>query len=289
MKKLFWIVPAVVLMFSGVTHYFVGKQTTPVTVEIKPAAGKFVVPDQQILGAEKPIPLGELVDLSVSPIKQPSEHLVSTSYVWKVFEDGFKEKRVKQYDNGVFFGAGIKPKKLLALVSVTHLYIVKVGEVVAEVTSKNVVYTAEVIIGEVPPEPPPTPPTPPVPPAPPTPVFPDGKYGLAKTSYDLAFAKVSNADARIKGAAAYSQSLASVAAAIAAGTFSEMEDVLKQTKTKNTAALMAVGVNPSDWDVFGQEMERVIYKLYTDKKLNTVDELRTAWVEISEGLSKVTK
>jgi len=55
-------------------------------------AEKFVIPDQKIVGAETPIPLGELVDLSVSPIKSPPQYLVETTYTWKVL-DGYTEKK----------------------------------------------------------------------------------------------------------------------------------------------------------------------------------------------------
>ena len=53
-------------------------------------ATDFVVPQQKIVGAESPVPLGELVDLTVSPIKDPPKHFVSCSIAWKVF-DGDKE------------------------------------------------------------------------------------------------------------------------------------------------------------------------------------------------------
>jgi hypothetical protein len=83
-------------------------------------ATDFVVPQQKIVGAEAPVPLGELVDLTVSPIKDPPKHFVSCSVAWKVF-DGDKEKRVREYQDGIFFGAGVVPKRMTALVAITYL------------------------------------------------------------------------------------------------------------------------------------------------------------------------
>ena len=90
-------------------------------------AENFIIPEQKIVGAELPIPLGELVDLSISPVQSAPKFLVSTTYAWKVF-DGYTEKRIRNYENGVFFGSGIQAKKLKVIVSITHLYVVKDNE-----------------------------------------------------------------------------------------------------------------------------------------------------------------
>ena len=46
---------------------------------------KYQVPKQTIVGAEKPIPLGELVDLSLSPIDPKPANLVQYAVSWQVF------------------------------------------------------------------------------------------------------------------------------------------------------------------------------------------------------------
>jgi len=87
-------------------------------------AENFIIPEQKIVGAELPIPLGELVDLSISPVQSAPKFLVSTTYAWKVF-DGYAEKRIRNYENGVFFGSGIQAKKLKVIVAITHLYVIR--------------------------------------------------------------------------------------------------------------------------------------------------------------------
>jgi len=102
-------------------------------------AENFVIPEQKIVGAEVPIPLGELVDLSISPIQSTPKFLVSTTYSWKVF-DGYIEKRIRNYENGVFFGSGIQAKKLKVIVSITHLYVVKDNEKLLEAATRTILF-----------------------------------------------------------------------------------------------------------------------------------------------------
>lgn len=122
-------------------------------------ATDFVVPKQAIIGAEKPVPLGELVDLSLSPLAEKPPHLVSVSASWKVLDvAGGQEKRVRDYEGGVFFGAGIKKCKLKAIVAVTYLYAVKGDDgTVGEVAVRTVFLMQDVQIGEDLPEPDPEP------------------------------------------------------------------------------------------------------------------------------------
>lgn len=86
----------------------------------------FKVPEQKIVGAEKPIELGELVSLKLS--KAESEYLDKASVDWTVYEskDGsYVKKNFQVVQDGVFFGAGIKPKKLLVIASVSYFFVLK--------------------------------------------------------------------------------------------------------------------------------------------------------------------
>lgn len=130
-----------------------------------------VVPAQVIVGAENPIPLGELVSLSVSPISSKIDHLQASTYTWKIFEAGFQEKRAVNYNGGVFFGAGIKKASLLAVCTATHLYVVRDDkDKITEVVTKTVVLTAKVNIGGKEPGPDPGPDPDPEPEPGPTPI-----------------------------------------------------------------------------------------------------------------------
>lgn len=241
-------------------------------------ATDFVVPQQKIVGAEAPIPLGELVDLSISPIKDPPKHFLSYSVAWKVF-DGDKEKRVREYQDGIFFGAGVVHKRMTALVAVTYLYVVQDGDKISEVSTKTILLSTPVIIGDdSTPEPSPVP-TPPGP----TPSFPESRYSLHRTSYSLVMAKVPAA-ARKASSANIAKSFESIASAVSAGALSDVDAILKKTTEANRSA---VGTYKADWEPFFKEMQEVLYTLYEDKKMVNVSDFAEAWREVATGLKAV--
>jgi len=237
-------------------------------------ATDFVVPQQKIVGAEAPVPLGELVDLTVSPIKDPPKHFVSCSIAWKVF-DGDKEKRVRESQDGIFFGAGVVPKRMTALVAITYLYVVKEGDKTSEIVTKTVIISSPVIIGE---DPGPTPD-----PSVPDPVFPEGRYNLQKTAYSLAMGKVPAAT-RKGSATAVAKSFESMASAVAAGAVKEVDDLLKKTAESNRAA---VGANKAAWEPFFKEMQDTLYSLYEGKQMVTATDFAEAWREVAAGLKSL--
>lgn len=237
-------------------------------------ATDFVVPQQKIVGAEAPVPLGELVDLTVSPIKDPPKNFVSCSIAWKVF-DGDKEKRVREYQDGIFFGAGVVPKRMTALVAITYLYVVKEGDKTIEIATKTVIISSPVIIGEDPgPDPEPSAPEP---------SFPEAKYSLNKKSYSLAMSKVPAA-IRKGSATAVAKSFESMASAVAAGAIMEVDDLLKKTAESNRAA---VGANKTAWEPFFKEMQDTLYSLYESKQMVTASDFAEAWREVAAGLKSV--
>jgi len=237
-------------------------------------ATDFVVPQQKIVGAEAPVPLGELVDLTVSPIKDPPKHFVSCSIAWKVF-DGDKEKRVREYQDGIFFGAGVIPKRMTALAAITYLYVIKDGDKTTEISTKTVIISSPVIIGE---DPGPAPD-----PAVPAPVFPEGRYNLQKTAYSLAMGKVPAAT-RKESATAVAKSFESMASAVAAGAVKEVDDLLKKTAESNRAA---VGANKAAWEPFFKEMQDTLYSLYEGKQMVTATDFAEAWREVAAGLKSL--
>jgi len=237
-------------------------------------ATDFVVPQQKIVGAEAPVPLGELVDLTVSSIKDPPKHFVSCSIAWKVF-DGDKEKRVREYQDGIFFGAGVVPKRMTALAAITYLYVVKEGDKTSEIVTKTVIISSPVIIGEdLDPNPEPLAPEP---------TFPEARYNLQKKAYSLAINKVPAA-IRKGSATAVAKSFESMASAVAAGAIKEVDELLKKTAESNRAA---VGANKAAWEPFFKEMQEALYSLYESKQMLTATDFAEAWREVAAGLKSV--
>lgn len=241
-------------------------------------AENFIVPEQKIVGAELPIPLGELVDLSISPIQSPPKFLVSTTYAWKVF-DGYTEKRIRNYENGIFFGSGIQTKKLKVIVSVTHLYIVKDNEKLLEAAIRTNFISTDVFIGE---EDPAAPEEPEV-----EPEFGESKYQLSKFVYDgVKNIKLSKSD-KIKQCNAIASSFDGIAAAIAAGTITTLEDILKKTAESNKFALTKSGGDRAKWETLFTEIQEKLFDLYKTSKMQTKEDFAGAWREISFGLKLV--
>ena len=262
MKKVLIAAIAVVLMASRVI------------------AADFVIPQQKIVGAESPIPLGELVDLSISKITDPPKHFVSYSVAWKVF-DGDKEKRVREYQDGIFFGSGIVPKKMTALVAVTYLYAVKESDKIVDIATRTVIISTPVTIGDGNnPEPGPEPS-----PVDPEPAFPETRYNLHKKAYSLAMSKVPTA-ARKAGAQNIAKSFESIASAVSAGAINEVDDILKKTTEANRSA---VGSYRADWEPFFKQMQDILYTLYEDKQMVNVSDFAEAWREVASGLKSVKK
>ena len=241
-------------------------------------AENFVVPEQKIVGAEIPIPLGELVDLSISPIQSAPKFLVSTTYAWKVF-DGYTEKRIRNYENGVFFGSGIQAKRLKVIVSITHLYVVKDNEKLLEAATRTNFISTDVFIGEQEPD---TPPEPEV-----EPEFGESKYQLSKFIYDnVKLLKISKSD-KAKQSAAIATSFDSMAAAIAAGTIATLEDILKKTAESNKLALTKSGGDRTKWEPLFTEIQEKLFDLYKTNKMQTKEDFAIAWREISSGLKLI--
>jgi hypothetical protein len=135
------------------------------------ANAQFVVPKQTIQGAEKPIPLGEMADLTVSPVEDKPPHYQGSSYAWKVIDLTTREERkVRADDKGIWFAVGIQKKRMLVVCAATHLYVVKNGNAVKDVSTRTVLLTAVVDIGGAPPGPDPKPEPEPEPEPDPTPV-----------------------------------------------------------------------------------------------------------------------
>jgi hypothetical protein len=168
-----------------------GALMPPATAAPAGADDRFALPAQTIAGAAKPVPLGELVDLTLSPLAEKPKFFLSSAAEWKVFDisrgaDGayaHTERRVRTYadpdgQRGVFFGTGVEPKRLLVVCSVTYLYAVmddKKPDQVAAVASRTALLHAELVVGTPDPTPPPVPPGPKPDPTPtPTPTPPPG-------------------------------------------------------------------------------------------------------------------
>lgn len=237
-----------------------------------------VIPEQKIVGAEKAVPLGEIVFLSLSKVDSPPAGYVKYHVSWKVM-DGGKERTFRTMPDGsIFFGTGVTKRTVTVYACVSYLYEERKDNqlVSADVRSNLVVAQVQIGDGVIPP--PPNPDNP-------DPVFPDGKYKLASTVYKIAKEKVAAEDR--PAALELAKSFRKKAQDIKDGKHTKVEDILTETTKSNRDALDKAGVTRAKWDVFFSTLQEDIYKLYQDKKLVAPADYVIAWNEIAEGLEKV--
>jgi hypothetical protein len=235
----------------------------------------FVVPKQTLTGADKPVPLGELASLNITPPEKVAG-LVSTSYTWKIL-DGSKDWPYRlDVDGNVIFASGLKNKSLLVVVGITHVYeVVDADKKLKQYATKTVLLVSGLGLGE------PSPPPPP-----PGPVLPDGKFKAAKAAYDAAVSKVP-ADNRVKGAKALVNSFRGIASAIAAGTLTDPKVILTTTTEKNRFALADAAIDKTVWSAFFDVLQPVIFDLYDQGKVSSASDFKDLWNEIAVGLDAV--
>ena len=249
------------------------------------AGDDFVVPKHTITGVDKPVPRGDIVDLGITPPDSAPKDVVAVSEVWQAFDvsnDGLVERRVREYltpdgKRGVFFPAGIQPKKVFVTVAVTYLFAEKVDGKVTKVAAKTVVLNATVIIGD--------PPKPPDPPKPePQPDIPEGQFGLAKTVRNAIVAHTSPAT-RKSWVAVHVTAYRGVIAAANAGTIKDLRDFLVQTQKAVAAGKAEAGLkDDAGWSKVADVVEEKLFSLYQSKRINTVDDIKAAIGELILGM-----
>ncbi len=254
-----------------------------------------------IHGADKTIPVGGIVDLSVSDADKPA-NAVSFSTDWVIFElpSGLERhfKFVREIDpagapvtEGVVFGTGKDSTELIVVCSKTYLLVTKEMDKITLTGTKTELLRARVIIGEGSPDPEPAPPKP-KPPGP-APVFPDGKFGLAKTMYDICMtnekSRVKPGESREAGAKALVKALRGVKASIAAKVLTDPVDILKKSGEANSSAIKSAGVSREEWLPAFTALQEVLFDLYEQDKLKTASDFETALGEIADGVEKVTR
>lgn len=261
--------------------------TLMLAAAIAQAADQPQIPTQKIVGADEPVPAGEIVVLQPSSIDQSPPGLISVSYSWVIIEDGKVKKRVKaEPDGSIIFGAGLTAKKFLVVLSVDYVFEKAPAEKAGDhpqIIQAHRLITAEVAVtnGQ------PTPPNPGPNPTPPGPL-PDGKFKLAAQVNQFVMTKVNlPGEQRAKAAQAMATSMRAIVQAIKNGQLKTPVDVVKQTKAANNNALKQVGVDPSSFDAFSLELKRVLNSLISQSQLPTVNEYAEAWTEIANGLAAV--
>lgn len=237
-------------------------------------------PIPTLVGIDKPIPCGELVELKLIPYKIKPENLQTYAVDWKVY-DGTKLVKLRQINDNLAFPAGcVVGKKYDLFVTVTYLFD-KDGPVI-----RNHFLKASVFVDKAPPPGPgPNPDPDPKPDV--EPVFPHGKFGLSKFSYDTA-KRLVKSNRQADGAKAVVEAFTEVSKMIEKGEIKSSEVALATMAKTNLSTLSKYGIPVSEWDSFGVALQEKLYELDNNQTFsNSVVELRIAFIEISEGLKAI--
>ena len=253
-----------------------------------PKVNLVVTDGNNVVEAGKPVPLGELVDISVSKPDGTTKYLIATTYDWKLLENG-KERKFKSPSgdpSNIWYAAGIKAKKQQVFCVVTYLYVVRANptdekSAIVEVASRTQFLYADISIGDATPDPV-------TPPAPdPAPNLADGKFKLAKSTYDLAMKKVAAGADRAKAAKALADSFRGIASSVKAGAIKDPKDILSKTAAKNQSSLADAKIGKDVWTPFFTDFLDVIYGMYEVGAISTADDFADAWNEIATGLEAI--
>lgn len=241
---------------------------------------------QQIVGADKPIPLGELVELSVTS-QAAMPDVVAFSTDWSVYDlEQRKEQKFKFFREvgdktveGVVFGAGVEPRELIAHCSITYLVLKKEQDKIVEAGTKTELLKVKVIIGTNEPRPPKPEPSPEV-------KFPNEKLGLSTKVYKAVMER-GPPTGRVAGAKAFATSYRGIQSAIAARTIKDPVDALKRVTASNNAALSNAGLKRDDWVQVFTILQDEVFSLYEGNKISTADQLGAAFLEIADAFDAV--
>jgi hypothetical protein len=258
-----------------------------------PVKDDYVTPPVSIVGAEDPVPYGEMVQVQAVHKGEVPADLTDVHYDWKVFSgDTQTEKRVYVSPDSktVIFAAGIKKTKFLVVLNVTYTYIHKDkdGKIDNVQTRTSGIQNTYVTVGDKAPEPIPPGPNPtPVPPTPtPTPpVVPDTPLGLVKAS--VAAAAGMTSPTKTSAAQALAVVYNQVAADIEANKIATLGEAYKQLKDGNAKALASVNADLGEWQIWDDGLRRAVYKLYLDKKLTKVTDYPAVFREIAQSFSYI--
>lgn len=233
---------------------------------------KFQIPAIAIVGAERAIPVGEMVQLGVKLDSKPKD-LHSVSYTWTILP----RKPFIVWPDGtqIIFGTGTQSQNYTAILTASFVYVVKEGDKIIEVAQRSVTNTATVQIGGGSlPNPDPT-----------DPPDPDGDLlGLSKQAFEwVALVSRTNAytEANVKAdAKKLAASFTTVSTAIDAGTYADVAAIMKATKESNDQAFE----NRNEWLPWFSKMSIYLQQAYNSGAIRTPQQYAVAWRDIAKGL-----
>lgn len=258
------------------------------TATTSQAGRQFDKPQLTIQGAEEPIPQGEIVILTVSPLGPKPDFLKTVQYDWRVIENGkLKQRIIAWHDNTkLIFGASDPKSKIYVILNIAYYFEV-MGENNKLLESALLLDTqfAEVKIKPWNPGPGPGPDPEPDPnPPEPGPYLPDE---LSKQIYSWTSKITLGKELKVKACHAIAGNFESIASSIAAGAIRDLRTALAETKKANDNTLKQYGFSANSFDEFSKNLQQLLFDRYKAGSLNSPEQIKEAWNSIAIGLKGV--
>lgn len=254
----------------------VWKLTTRATPSPLVADDKYPPPVPEIVGAESPIPYGEVVQLWVKPLTKKPDHLHSVTYAWSVLPQ--KNFVVWPDSTRILFGSGTKPQTYAVVLNASYVFVVPGEGSKSEIVQRSINKVQTVQIGDGaaagPDE---------LPPATPN------LTGTAKQVYEWTSTVIVGADYSEEtfrnDAALIAKNFGDIAAAIGKNDpkLTSVIEVLRATKKVNDEKIN----NRAAWTQWFANTSELIQQMNNTGILKTSKDCQSVWVEISEGLMAV--
>lgn len=253
----------------------------------------FQVPETAIVGADKPIRFGKVVNLRVKPIGAKPTGLYSVSYVWRMHPTA-DDVVVLADGSQVIFGSGTEPMTVNVELIACYLFLAKDQNGTPQAAQRVVVVDRDIVIAGSPPVPGPGPAPPPAP----GPTVPDTPLGLAKLATKWGEqVQQPDLERKRKEASALARSLRGITSIVAAGveynspdgTSYKLDDpgkLLKATLVSNNAAIPQ---SVEQWRPWFVSLQAALTALKSSGKLETIPDYTAAWDELATGLEAIAR
>lgn len=241
--------------------------------EAQPPNTESSAPVVKIIGAESPVKVGEIVQLSALLDNTPAD-LHSVAYSWTILP----AKEVINWPDGtkIIFGTGTSPKTYTAILTASFVFVQKDGDkilnIIQKANTQSVNITIEGSSGE----------------NKPNPTYPEDELsGLAKKAYDW-IALIQRSDNYIEediraDAEILAKSFMEIAIKIDKSELSDATNILNMTKDRNNTVL----TRRNEWQPWFTKMSEYLEQAYKNGEIRTPAQFSQAWKQIAIGLSTI--
>lgn len=232
---------------------------------------EYPAPASEISGSEIEYKVGDLIELSVKPISDKPDGLISVDYTWTILPS--IPSRVWPDKSKILFGTGPQDGTYVVILNTSYVF----GERnpqgnIESVVQKTAVTMANVKVGGGV-----------------VTVSPGGLSGLSRLAYewtnDVAITDSYNQPQLMADAAKLAGSFRSIAGEIQSGTLTDVNSILRRTKENNDATIE----NRNEWLAWFTKMSEYLQTSYNNGSIRDTEDFYKAWMDIANGLDAASR